>query len=100
MALTKTWPASSSRTKRSRSRVVVRPDARAEAEGRVVGQPDRLVGRRHAEERRDRAEELLAVRRRVARDVDEHRRREVVARARASRAAREHARTGGDRRAT
>ena len=36
------------------------PDARAEAEGRRVRDLDRLVGIAHAEDRRHRAERLLA----------------------------------------
>src|SRR5919112_2402470 len=52
--------------------VVAGPDAGPEPEGRVVGEPDRLVGGGHSEEERHRAEELLPPGRRLAADIREH----------------------------
>ena len=72
--------------KRSLFGGVVGPGARAEPERRCrspVGSPRRR--RPHAEQHRDRAEQLLAVRRRVRRRVRQHRRRDSNCPGRSSR---------------
>ena len=64
--LTKTAPASISARAARRARGSLRPHARAEAEGRVVGEPHRVRLVLGADHRRDRAEGLLVERRHAA----------------------------------
>ena len=72
MPLTNTWPASIPSVKRRLLGFVAGPDARAEAEGGIVGQVDGLVEVARAEQHRYRAEEFLAKDGRLAWDVGQH----------------------------